>query len=72
MIKILALLLLLAMGALSYLIFRRGLRQDAPESKNCGKGCTGCGGAAFCSDVKRLSQLAEKQSAKNVKDSGRT
>lgn len=72
MIKILMLLLLLAMGALSCLIFRKGIRQDSPESKNCRKGCTGCGGAAFCSDVKRFSQLAEDQSAKGAKDSGRT
>lgn len=62
--KILVLLILAAMVLLCYIIFKKGIRSDSPEAKDCMKGCMGCGAAEFCNDVKRFSELAERKSSK--------
>ncbi len=61
---ILVILVIIAMAAVCYIIFKKGLRQDDPEAENCMKGCMGCGAAEFCSDVKKFSKLADEQTAK--------
>jgi hypothetical protein len=67
MAQIIVILLLIAMCGLTYIIFKKGMRQSDPEAENCMKGCMGCGAAEFCSDVKRFSKLAEEQAAKKSK-----